>query len=43
MTLPVPTFEEPAAAARRAQLLLALVLLSVFPIVLLYVPIQTIR
>ncbi|MET1113203.1 MAG: hypothetical protein ABWX67_16925 [Allosphingosinicella sp.] len=36
-----PTFSNPAAAGRRAQLVLALLLLSVFPIVLLTIPIQT--
>ena len=41
MKLPDPTFEEPAAAGRRAQLLLALVLFSVFPVFLLCIPIQT--
>ena len=33
--------DDPAAAGRRAQLLLALLLLCVFPICFLYVPIQT--
>lgn len=41
MELPVPTIDDPAAAGRRAQLLLALLLLSVFPIFLLSIPIQT--
>ena len=37
----VSALDDPAAAGRRAQLLLALLLLSVFPIFLLYIPIQT--
>ncbi|HET9637646.1 MAG TPA: biopolymer transporter ExbD [Allosphingosinicella sp.] len=41
MDLPASTFEPPAAAGRRAQLLLALLLLSVFPAFLLTIPIQT--
>jgi biopolymer transport protein ExbD len=41
MELSVSTFEEPVAAGRRAQLLLAMLLLSLFPICLLYIPIQT--
>jgi biopolymer transport protein ExbD len=41
MKLPDPTIEEPAAAGRRAQLLLALLLLCIFPICFLYVPIRT--
>jgi biopolymer transport protein ExbD len=41
MRLPDSAIEEPAAAGRRAQLLLALFLLCVFPIFLLTIPIQT--
>lgn len=41
MALPDPTFEETAAHGRRAQLLLALLLLSLFPIFLLNIPVQT--
>lgn len=41
MELPDSTFEPPAAAGRRAQLLLALLLLSVFPAFLLSIPVQT--
>lgn len=41
MELPTPTFEEPAAAGRRAQLLLALLLGALLPVFLLTLPIQT--
>ena len=41
MDFPPAHFEDPAATGRRAQLLLALLLLSLFPVTLLYVPAPT--
>lgn len=41
MKLLVSALDDPAAGGRQAQLLLALLLLSVFPIFLLHIPIQT--